>query len=156
APEQGEGDAHPAQPALRDRTGAPGGGAIVGPAQPGEERRSVRQDSHVQLQGEPGHRSSHRADAPLARPGARRPTRRAHRRARRRRAEPPAGRRRVVTTWGDLLVHAEARLRATHVLRPEREARWMVESLSGYDGAELLVNEGEAALPLAVRRLDAM
>ena len=38
----------------------------------GEGRRPVREDPHVQLQGEPRHRPSHRAHAALARPGARR------------------------------------------------------------------------------------
>ena len=61
AAEQGQGDAHPAQPSLRDRAGAPGAGAVVGAPQPGEERRPLRQDPHLQLQGEPGHRPSHRA-----------------------------------------------------------------------------------------------
>ncbi len=81
AAEQGQGDAHPAQPPLRDRARAPGAGAVVGAPQPGEERRSLRQDPHVQLQGEPGHRSPHRSHPALPRPGARRPARRPHRRA---------------------------------------------------------------------------
>ena len=41
-------------------------------------------------------------------------------------------------TWADLRAHAESRLRDTSALRPENEARWMVERVSGYDGAELL------------------
>jgi release factor glutamine methyltransferase len=61
-----------------------------------------------------------------------------------------------VTTWGDLRFRAEARLLDTSVLRPEQEARWMVEQVSGYDGAELLTNESEAAPAAAVRRLDSM
>lgn len=62
----------------------------------------------------------------------------------------------TVTTWADLRVHAEAQLRATGVLRPDTEARWMVERVSGYDGAELIVNEQERATAPAVQHLDDM
>jgi release factor glutamine methyltransferase len=61
-----------------------------------------------------------------------------------------------VTTWADLRIEAEARLLESQVLRPDQEARWMVEEVSGYDSAELVVNEGEVAPALAVHRLDAM
>ena len=57
---------------LRDRARAPGAGAVVDAPRPGEERWPVRQDPHLQLQGEPRHRPPHRAHAALARPGARR------------------------------------------------------------------------------------
>jgi release factor glutamine methyltransferase len=62
----------------------------------------------------------------------------------------------AVTTWADLRVRAEARLRDVPVLRPEQEARWMVERVSGYDGAELVTNETELATAPAVQHLDDM
>ena len=49
---------------------------VVDPPRPGEERRPLREDPHLQLQGEPRHRPPHRAHAALARPGARRAARR--------------------------------------------------------------------------------
>jgi release factor glutamine methyltransferase len=61
-----------------------------------------------------------------------------------------------VTTWADLRVRAEKRLRDAPALRPDQEARWMVERVSGYDGAELVVNEGELATAPAVQQLDDM
>jgi release factor glutamine methyltransferase len=61
-----------------------------------------------------------------------------------------------VTTWADLRVRAEARLRGTSALRPETEARWMVERVSGYDGAELVTNEQESATAPAMQHLDDM
>jgi release factor glutamine methyltransferase len=61
-----------------------------------------------------------------------------------------------VTTWGDLRVQAEAQLLATSVARPDVEARWMVERVSGYEGAELIVNEAERATAPAVQHLDDM
>jgi release factor glutamine methyltransferase len=61
-----------------------------------------------------------------------------------------------VTTWADLRVRAEQRLRDARALRPDQEARWMVERVSGYDGAELVVNEGELATAPAVQHLDDM
>ena len=76
-----------------------------GAARPGEGRRALREDPHVQLQGEPRHRSPHRAHGARARPRARRRPRRDRRRARGRRARAPA-RRRVTreprrSTWRD-------------------------------------------------------
>jgi release factor glutamine methyltransferase len=61
-----------------------------------------------------------------------------------------------VTTWADLRARAEARLRDAHALRPDTEARWMVERVSGYDGAELVVNEREQATAPAMQHLDDM
>jgi release factor glutamine methyltransferase len=61
-----------------------------------------------------------------------------------------------VTTWADLRVRAEQRLRDARALRPDQEARWMVERVSGYEGAELVVNEGELATAPAVQHLDDM
>ena len=61
-----------------------------------------------------------------------------------------------MTTWGDLRQRAEAQLRDTSAARPEVEARWMVERVSGYDGAELVINETERAPAPAVQHLDDM
>jgi len=61
-----------------------------------------------------------------------------------------------VTTWADLRRRAEAQLRDTSVARPDVEARWMVERVSGYDGAELVINEAERAPAPAVQHLDDM
>jgi release factor glutamine methyltransferase len=61
-----------------------------------------------------------------------------------------------VVTWGDLRVRAEASLRETRVIRPEQEARWMVERVSGYDRSELVVNEAQRAPTPAVAHLDHM
>ena len=62
----------------------------------------------------------------------------------------------MTTTWADLRVRAEERLRDASTLRPDTEARWMVERVSGYDGAELVINEREPATPPAVQHLDDM
>jgi release factor glutamine methyltransferase len=59
-------------------------------------------------------------------------------------------------TWADLRVRAEARLRETSAARPDTEARWMVERVSGYDGAELVTNETELATAPAIQHLDHM
>ena len=59
-------------------------------------------------------------------------------------------------TWRDLRAQAEARLNDASVLRPDTEARWMVERVSGYDGAELITHEHEAATEPAVQHLDDM
>jgi release factor glutamine methyltransferase len=61
-----------------------------------------------------------------------------------------------VTTWADLRVGAETRLRATRASRPEVEARWMVERVSGYEGAELMTHEHESATAAAIQHLDDM
>jgi release factor glutamine methyltransferase len=61
-----------------------------------------------------------------------------------------------VTTWADLRVRAENRLRDARASRPDVEARWMVERVSGYEGAELVTNEHELATAPAVRHLDDM
>jgi release factor glutamine methyltransferase len=61
-----------------------------------------------------------------------------------------------LTTWADLRARAETRLRDAHALRPDTEARWMVERVSGYDGAELVTNEHEAATAPAMQHLDDM
>ncbi|HEY3671352.1 MAG TPA: peptide chain release factor N(5)-glutamine methyltransferase [Acidimicrobiia bacterium] len=59
----------------------------------------------------------------------------------------------AATTWADLRVRAEERLRDASALRPENEARWMVERVSGYDGTELITNERELAPAPAVLHL---
>jgi release factor glutamine methyltransferase len=61
-----------------------------------------------------------------------------------------------VTTWADLRVRAESRLREARALRPDVEARWMVERVSGYDGAELVTYEREPATAPAAQHLDDM
>ena len=103
----------------RGRSGTPG---------PGRWRRPVREDPHVQLQGEPGHRSPDRAhDLPHARRAGRR-SRRGRRRPGRRRAHPPARVRGVTAST--------VRWRAVH-----REAA----------GAWVRARGGLARGPLAVR-----
>jgi release factor glutamine methyltransferase len=62
----------------------------------------------------------------------------------------------VTTTWAELRVRAEQRLRGTGAPRPDAEARWMVERVSGYDGAELVTNEHEVATAPAIEHLDDM
>jgi release factor glutamine methyltransferase len=61
-----------------------------------------------------------------------------------------------VTTWAELRAQAEARLADARVLRPEQEARWMVERVSGYDGTELVTHEHENATAPAMQHLDDM
>jgi release factor glutamine methyltransferase len=61
-----------------------------------------------------------------------------------------------LTTWAELRVHAEMRLRDARAPRPDVEARWMVERVSGYDGAELVTNEQETATAPAAQHLDDM
>jgi release factor glutamine methyltransferase len=61
-----------------------------------------------------------------------------------------------VTTWADLRVHAETRLRATAARKPDTEARWMVERVSGYEGVELVMGEHEEATAPAIEHLDDM
>jgi release factor glutamine methyltransferase len=61
-----------------------------------------------------------------------------------------------VTTWADLRARAEARLRDTRAPRPDTEARWMVERVSGYDGSELITSEHELATAPAIQHLDDM
>jgi release factor glutamine methyltransferase len=62
----------------------------------------------------------------------------------------------AVSTWAELRVRAEARLRGTNALRPDTEARWMVERVSGYESAELVTNEQELATAPAMQHLDDM
>jgi release factor glutamine methyltransferase len=62
----------------------------------------------------------------------------------------------MVTTWADLRVGAERRLRAAAVDAPESEARWMVERVSGYSGVELVLGEHEPATAPAIPQLDDM
>ena len=73
----------------QDRQAAERGGSQ---ARPDRRRRSLREDPHLQLQGEPGLRPPHRAHDLQARQGAGGRARRRDRRARHRRAGPPPGR----------------------------------------------------------------
>ncbi len=61
-----------------------------------------------------------------------------------------------VVTWAELRLQTEARLRDANALRPDTEARWMVERVSGYEGAELVINEQERATTEARQHLDDM
>ena len=61
-----------------------------------------------------------------------------------------------VITWAELRAQAEARLRDANALRPDTEARWMVERVSGYEGTELVTNEQERATTEAQQHLDDM
>lgn len=61
-----------------------------------------------------------------------------------------------MTTWGELRTNTETRLRDMRVLRPDTEARWMVERVSGYDGVELVMGEHEPATALALSHIDEM
>ncbi|MGI8796818.1 MAG: peptide chain release factor N(5)-glutamine methyltransferase [Acidimicrobiia bacterium] len=46
-------------------------------------------------------------------------------------------------SWRELRARAERELRAAGVPDPGSEARWMVEQISGYEGAELVASEAE-------------
>jgi release factor glutamine methyltransferase len=59
-------------------------------------------------------------------------------------------------TWGDLRARAEEALRDARIANPDREARWMVERVSGYETAELVVHETEQATAPAAQHLDDM
>ncbi|HEX6310862.1 MAG TPA: peptide chain release factor N(5)-glutamine methyltransferase [Acidimicrobiia bacterium] len=58
--------------------------------------------------------------------------------------------------WRDLRTQAEAALRDAGVREPATEARWMVERISGYESAELIVAEGEPATERAYAHLREM
>ncbi|MGH9031696.1 MAG: N5-glutamine methyltransferase family protein, partial [Acidimicrobiia bacterium] len=58
--------------------------------------------------------------------------------------------------WRDLRAGAEAALREAGVPDPVSEARWMVERISGYEGAELVASEAEKATARARDHLAAM
>jgi release factor glutamine methyltransferase len=61
-----------------------------------------------------------------------------------------------VSTWSELQAHADEQLRGVPVARPEVEARWMLERVSGYDGGELVAHGDERAPEPAVDHLDDM
>ena len=54
----------------------------------------------------------------------------------------------MTLTWGELRRDAEAQLRAMGVSDPASEAQWMIEALSGMDGAEQVL---ESATPVTHR-----
>ena len=125
------------------------GGRAVGRApRTGRRRRPQREDPHLQLQGEPGHRPPHRVhDLPLARRARRRPRRR-RRRAGRRRAGPPARRHRLTrdrrVSWRRALDRDARRRSAATPTRPARRAgcaRWP----RGVDGDEWVLGLDEPA-----------
>ena len=75
------------------------GRAVRRPSGPGRRRRALREDPHLQLQGEPGHRPPHRPHPLQARQGAGRRARRDRRRPGRRRAEPASSATRAPAEW---------------------------------------------------------
>ncbi len=62
----------------------------------------------------------------------------------------------ATTTWRDLRERASTSLAAAGFGNADREAHWMVELLSGYDGAELLLGEDEEAPAVTLAKLDSM
>ena len=113
----------------------------------GRRRRAQREDPHLQLQAEPGHRSPHRAHPqPAAGRAGRRPRRDA-RRAGRRRARPPARRhRRVTATWRQLWIETTAALGRRRPRRPTRPAG-CARRRPGSSGAEWALGLDDAATP---------
>ena len=61
-----------------------------------------------------------------------------------------------MTTWRDLLDHAERSLTDAGTDSPEAESRWIIEEASGFDTGELLVHGSEPAPQVAVARVGAM
>jgi release factor glutamine methyltransferase len=57
-------------------------------------------------------------------------------------------------TWRALEVETERRLRAAGVDDAAREARWLVEEVSGYDAAETVLAHDRPATELGVARLE--
>src|SRR3989441_1955271 len=68
AAEQREGDASPSGEAVRDEARGTAGSDRRAAARHGPQRQPVRENSHVQLQGQPRHRSPHQPDPAQARP----------------------------------------------------------------------------------------
>ena len=90
---------------------------------PGRRRRPLREDPHLQLQGEPGHRPPHRAHDLQARQGAGRRARRRGRRPGRRRAGAPARKTGLtLVPWRQLRDESLERLRAGGVDDPSRRS----------------------------------
>jgi len=58
-----------------------------------------------------------------------------------------------MSTWRDARRDAQARLRDAGIETADAEARWLIEEVSGYDGAELVAEEGE---PATERGLEAL
>ncbi len=59
-------------------------------------------------------------------------------------------------SWQELLAETVGRLSEASVPAPEAEARWIVEEVTGLDGAELVLGLGDAATVRGVARLDAL
>lgn len=59
-------------------------------------------------------------------------------------------------SWGELLAETVGRLAAVPVPAPEAEARWIVEEVTGLEGAELVLGLEEPATARGVSRLDAL
>jgi release factor glutamine methyltransferase len=60
----------------------------------------------------------------------------------------------ATVTWRALERETEARLRAAGVDDAAREARWLIEEVSGYEGAEAVLAHDQPATELGVARLD--
>lgn len=58
--------------------------------------------------------------------------------------------------WRAFLAEAETRLRDAGVPSPTAEARWLVETVSGFEGADLLLGLDEPATLRGVARFDAL
>ena len=123
--------------------------------QPGAWRRSLREDPHLQLQGEPGDGPPDRSHRAQPRPGARRSARRDRGRAHGRRAATPArgGILSGLVTWTEIRRAAEDQLQAAGVEQPGVEVRWMLEEVSGLDAAEQVA---EAQAPATMRAAAAL
>jgi len=68
----------------------------------------------------------------------------------------PATAERDQDRWRDLREQAERALHSAGVPDPYREARWMLERVSGYEGAELVASEAEPASARAAELLAAL
>src|SRR5207237_4567785 len=127
------------------------GRAVPAAPQPGRRRRPVGEDTHLQLQGEPGHRPPHQPDPVQAGQGAHGRARRAQRRLGGSGAGPPAvGDELSTATWRTLLAGAADRLGS------ELDARRIGERAAGADGPELFAVLDEAASAPSVAFFDAM
>ncbi len=130
----------------------------------GRQRGPLREDSHVQLPPEPGHRPPRQPHPPSARAGARRRPRSDRRRARYPRAGRGA-RSRVVSPVGDAvppgtvgaaLAGAVARLRAAGVAEPDADAQVLAAAALGTSRTGLFAVSRDAMPADATERLEAL
>ena len=99
-------------------------------ARAGRRGRSQREDPHLQLQGQPGHRPPHRLHDPSADRCAGRRSRSGHRRVVAGRALAPAGRHPGLM---DALTLREVWADTAEVLSARHEARWLCEVATSLD-----------------------